>query len=141
MAAATARVSMDEVREQVKKMQNEGERLVARIRRDARGLLSPSRQEVINNLVADVRKLQADLRQRAETTLKDLDTRRAKLRATVEEQVTRVVETVVKRLNLASTDDLGNLRRRIDALEKQVNVLAREVADEAKQRAKGEKAA
>lgn len=141
MASAAARVSMDDVRAQVKRMQNEGERLVARLRRDAKGLLSSTRQQVVTDLLADARKLQMDVRKRVDAALKDLDVRRSRLLAEVEEQATKLVETLVKRLRVASAEDIGSLRTRIDALEKQVHQLGRELSSLLKEKAKSEKAA
>ncbi len=141
MASAAARVSLSDVREQVKRMQNEGERLVERIRRDAKGLLSSTRQEVVSNLLKDARQLQADVRKRIDAAVKDFDARREKLRAAIEEQATRAVEATVQRLRVASANDLTALRGRIEALEKQINVLSRELSALHKEKSKAERAA
>jgi len=81
-------------------MQTEGEKLVARLQRDARTLSTRSRRD-LGSLLADARRLQTDLRKRAEKAFKELETRRTRILATVEEQVSRAVETVVDRINVA----------------------------------------
>jgi polyhydroxyalkanoate synthesis regulator phasin len=128
MAEAKSRLALKEVRASVKRMQTEGERLMNRIRHDAQALAQRGRKQTLNGFLTDARKLQDDLRKRAERTLKDLDERRAGIVASLDEQVTRLAEAVVKRLNVARQDDLAELRRRVDELERRLNGLSKERA-------------
>jgi hypothetical protein len=118
MADGRARISLDDVRASVKRMQVEGERLVARVRRDARALATRSRRETVSTLLSDARKLQTDLRKRAEKAIQDLESRRTRILASLEEQATSLAERVVRGLNMASRDELSELRRRINELER-----------------------
>ena len=79
MADAKARLSLKELRASVKRMQNEGEKLVSRIRKDVRNLAARSRKETVSTLLSDARKLQGDLRKRAEQAVKDIEARRARI--------------------------------------------------------------
>lgn len=128
MAEAKSRLALKEVRASVKRMQTEGERLMNRIRHDAQALAQRGRKQTLNGFLTDARKLQDDLRKRAERMLKDLDERRAGIVASLDEQVTRLAEAVVKRLNVARQDDLAELRRRVDELERRLNGLSKERA-------------
>jgi polyhydroxyalkanoate synthesis regulator phasin len=128
MAEAKARLSFKDVRASVRRMQNEGEKLVARLRREARVLSTRSRRDTVNGLLTDARKLQVDLRKRAEKAIRDIEARRTRILATLEEQVTRVVESVVKTLNVASADDLAEIKKRIGDLERRLDALAKEKA-------------
>ena len=127
MAEARAQISFKDVRASVKRMQNEGEKLVTRLRRDARALTSRSRKDV-NTLLGDVRRLQTDLRKRATAAIEELETRRARIVSTLEEQVTRIVERVAGGLNVASKDDVAELRKRMAELERRLDALAKERA-------------
>ena len=127
MAEARAQISFKDVRASVKRMQNEGEKLVTRLRRDARALTSRSRKDV-NTLLTDVRRLQTDLRKRATAAIEELETRRARIVSTLEEQVTRIVERVAGGLNVASKDDVAELRKRMAELERRLDALAKERA-------------
>ena len=69
MAESKARLSLKDVRASVKRMQTEGERLVTRLRRDARAFATRSRRETVSNLLSDARRLQVDLRKRAEKAI------------------------------------------------------------------------
>lgn len=128
MAETKSRLALQEVRASVKRMQIEGERLMNRIRHDAQALAQRGRKQTLNGLLTDARKLQDDLRKRAERTLKDLDERRAGIVASLDEQVTRLAEAVVKRLNVARQDDLAELRSRVNELERRLNALSKERA-------------
>jgi hypothetical protein len=120
MAEAKARLTLKDVRASVSRMQNEGEKLVARIRRDARSLATRSRREAVSTLLSETRKLQSDFRQRAERAMKDLEARRTRIVASLEEQVQTLAERVVKGLNVATPDEVNELRKRLAELERRI---------------------
>jgi len=128
MAEAKARISMQDVRASVKRMQTEGEKLVGRIRKDAGALANRTRRETMGAILSDARKLQADLRKRAEHTLKELEARRDRILATIEEQAARIVERVIKGLNVVTQTDLDDLRTRLTDLERRIDTLIKERA-------------
>jgi polyhydroxyalkanoate synthesis regulator phasin len=106
-------------------MQTEGEKLVTRLRRDARAFATRSRRETVSTLLGDARKLQADLRRRAEKALEELDAARARILASLEERVSGMVESVVKTLNVATQRELENLRKRVAELERRLDAISR----------------
>ena len=128
MAESKARITLKDVRASVKRMQTEGEKLVTRLRRDARAFATRSRRETVSSLVSDARRLQVDLRKRAERAIEELDTQRARFLTTLEGRVTGVVETVVKTLNVATHRELENLRKRVADLERRLDALSKERA-------------
>ena len=128
MAESKARITLKDVRASVKRMQTEGEKLVTRLRRDARAFAMRSRRETVSSLLSDARRLQTDLRKRAEKAIEELDAQRARFLATLEERVTGVVETVVKTLNVATHRELENLRKRVADLERRLDALSKERA-------------
>jgi polyhydroxyalkanoate synthesis regulator phasin len=128
MAEAKARISLKDLRTSVRRMQSEGEKLVTRLRRDARALAARSRKETVTSLLSDARKLETDLRKRAERAIKDLEARRTRILASLEEQVSGIVEIVVKRLNLATQDEVAELRKRLVEFERRLEALSKERA-------------
>ncbi len=128
MAESKARITLKDVRASVKRMQTEGEKLVTRLRRDARAFATRSRRETVSSLLSDARRLQADLRKRAERAIEELDAQRARFLTTLEGRVTGVVETVVKTLNVATHRELENLRKRVADLERRLDALSKERA-------------
>ena len=95
----------EDVRQSVKRMQEEGERLVGRIRHDARSFFVAQRngRATVTSALTDVSKLRAICRQRAEQALKEIGSRRERVVATVEEQLARLTELTVKRLPARDT--------------------------------------
>ena len=73
MAESKARITLKDVRASVKRMQTEGEKLVTRLRRDARAFATRSRRETVSSLLSDARRLQADLRKRVSDLERRLD--------------------------------------------------------------------
>jgi|GraSoiStandDraft_51_1057287.scaffolds.fasta_scaffold93537_2 polyhydroxyalkanoate synthesis regulator phasin len=125
-ATPKPRLSLRQMRASMKRMQTEGERLVTRLRRDARALTVGSRREAVSGLMADARRFQTDLRKRAERAIEEIDSQRARILSVLEEQATRLVEAVVKRLNLVTRDDLQELTKRLASVERRLDTLAKE---------------
>lgn len=123
MATTKPRLSLRQVRVSMQRMQTEGERLVGRIRRDAQALAARSRRETVTGLLKDARKLQDDLRKRAERALEEIDGRRTQLLALFEEQGGKLVEAVVKSLNLATHEDVEALGKRLHEIERRLDAL------------------
>lgn len=119
MADTVAGISIQDVRASVKRMQDEGERLVGRIRKEARAIVARPR---VSEVVADVRKLRTNARQRAEQVLEQV--RNSTAAATLREQATRLVEGVIARLGLATKDDLQEISKRLVAIEQRLSEIA-----------------
>ncbi|TMA87810.1 MAG: hypothetical protein E6J77_09540 [Deltaproteobacteria bacterium] len=126
MATPKPRLSLRQMRASMKRMQTEGERLVSRIRRDARALTVGSRREAVSGLMADARRLQTDLRKRAERAIEEIESQRTRILSALEEQATRLVEAVVKRLNLVTKDDMHEMTKRLSAVERRLDALLKE---------------
>lgn len=118
MASAKSSLAFEDLRASVKRMQAEGERLVSRIRTDARKLATESRQETVSALLSDARSLRGDVRARLERVLRDLEALRDRLVAQLEEGASRLAEPIANRLRVVRQDELGDLRRRIADLER-----------------------
>ena len=120
MAESVAGISIKDVRASVKRMQTEGERLVGRIRQEARAIVSRPR---VSDVVADVRKLRGTIRERTEQAIEQVRTSDAA--KTVREQATRVVDSVIERLGLATKDDFAELNKRLVEIEQRLEDLAK----------------
>ena len=82
----------------------------------------------VRTLIEDVPQLPADVRERAGRVLRDLETRRTRLFASIESQATRLADGVVGRLSFASRDQIADLRTRMCELEQRLDTLARQSA-------------
>ena len=122
----------EDVRQSVKRMQEEGERLVGRLRHDARSFFVAQRngRATVTSALTDVTKLRADVQQRAERALKEIGSRRERVVATVEEQLARLTELTVKRLRLATHEELQGAVKRISDLERRIETLVKQQKSE-----------
>lgn len=107
MAQSTAtRLSLDDVRASVKRIQVQGEKLVGRLSKDARAFVA--RAPVVSL---------DDARRRATKAVRDLDEQRSRVRRMLFEQVDTLVGTIRKAVGAASAADLTALTRRVSHLE------------------------
>ena len=114
----TTRVSLDDLRASVQRIRNQGEKLVDRLRTDARELIA-SAPNVVS--IDEARKRLDEARQRAESAVKvvrDLRSRR-------DEIVGDVVARAIRALGLAKAEQLSRLETRLGELERRIDTLAK----------------
>jgi len=119
--------SLDDVRASVRRLRRRGKRLVGQLRHDARQLVERSGRPVVDQVLAlvDVRKLRADVQERAEQAVKDLDARRVRLMAAFQTHLERLTEPVVNELRVAARQ-VEQLKRRIGEVERRLETLTKE---------------
>ena len=110
-----------DVRQVVSLARREGERLAGRLTRDVQALVFKSPADI----AADVRRLERDVRTRADAAVKQLEARRAIVFGAVEQQVTRAARLVFGRHAPAARPDVDELARRVAVLEKRLAALER----------------
>lgn len=111
------RLSLDEVRASVKRMQAEGERIVGRIREDAGALVARRPLDTL-----------ADVRRRAAEAVRDLEARRTQIRSTVLTQLTTLANDLLARVGVAKIDTVDELSRRVADLERRIDELSKDKA-------------
>jgi len=116
---STTPLSLADLRDSVKRIQNEGERFLQRLRRDASDLISGKTGPT--DVIGAIRNARAQ-------ALSDLDARRVALRARVEGQLTDLAERVRHTLNAPATRDFDILSRRVADLERHVEKLRKDLA-------------
>src|SRR5215831_20571297 len=91
-------LSLGDVRASVRRLRRRGKRLVGQLRHDARQLVERSGKPMVDGVLAlvDVGKLRADVQERAEGAIKDLNARRVRLMRVFQGQLERLTEPVVK---------------------------------------------
>jgi replicative DNA helicase len=116
--AQVSRLTLDEVRASVRRMQAEGERLVGRIREDARTLVERP----------NVRRLREDVRQRAEQALKELREQRSRLAGAAEQALSRAAALVVRALRVPTVEQLAEVNRRLAEIERRLDEISSRAA-------------
>jgi ubiquinone biosynthesis protein UbiJ len=104
-----ARLSLDEIRTSVKRMQTEGRKLVTRLRKDATALVNRRPLDVL-----------ADARKRATKAVQELDAQRHRVRTLVFERLASLTDEAVARAGLAKAQDVSELKRRVHDLERRI---------------------
>ena len=125
--------SLEEVQASVKRMQNEGERLVGRLRRDARRLVERNGRPTVESILklADVRRLRSDARKRAEQAIEELESGRARLRAIAEKQLARLGALAIRQLGGVTQAQFAEVSRRLADVERRLDKLAKAADDRA----------
>ena len=129
MAEARARLfSLDDVRASVKRMQAEGERLVGRLRRDARQFVTRDGRRAVDGVLAltNVRKLQADVRKRAEQAVRTLEHRRSRVVNDLQHRFTRLAHGLARQIGAATVADLEDIKRRLSQIERRLESISKE---------------
>jgi hypothetical protein len=114
----TTRLSLDEVRASVQRIRDRGEKLVDRLRTDAKDLIANAPKVAS---LEEARKRLEDARQRAEDAVKvvqDLSNRR-------DEIVTDFVSRAIKALGLAKAEQVTRLETRLAEVERRIERIAK----------------
>jgi hypothetical protein len=109
-----------DVRSVIVVARREGERLAGRLARDVQALVFRPVE-----LVPDVRKLERDVRTRADAAVRDLEERGAVVFGAVERQLSRASTAVLRRFSAATQGEIDELDRRVATLEKRLGSLER----------------
>jgi hypothetical protein len=127
MAQPTARLlSLDEVRTQVARLQEEGQKLVGQLRKDAKAILD--RQPTVVRAIEEARKLGTTVQSRAEQTLAELEARRDRALEAVTTQISRLADVAVKPLGLAQQHQVAELDGRVSDLAQKLAEVERRLA-------------
>jgi len=118
MASGTL-VSLDDIRASVKRIQQESGRFVDRIRKDATDLVSGRSQP---SSILD------SLQQVRTQAIEDIEARRDKVRALVNERLLALADSFRRGIGAANGKDIDYLGRRIADLEAKVEKLSKDQA-------------
>src|SRR5258707_10454891 len=110
MADTNSRISLEDVRASVQRIRDQGEKLVDRIRTDAKDLIA-SAPKVVS--LDETRKRLDEARQRAEDAVKAV----RDLRSRRDELVTDLVARAIAALGLAKADQVTHLETRLAELD------------------------
>jgi hypothetical protein len=103
---------------------------IAKMRRDAEGLLKRARREAsrlsgeqkraLDRAVGEVKKLRSDFEKVVKRTSKDVEARSKRLLSTLEKEAEKRLEPIVGRLTGPSRQEIQSLARRVQHLERLV---------------------
>ena len=104
-----------QVGDSVRRLQAEADKVVNRVRTRLNDLARNPGKE-LRDLVGEARRVRGDVRHRVETTVRRVEDR-------LERRVSQLVKPVTRYLDIATSADVEELRRRVASLEKQIGDL------------------
>ena len=106
-----------------RRLQAEVERLIYRFRAELKDL---TRDEAgpMGKLVTEARRFRTSLGKQAESAAQRMEKRTESIMNSLEGRVARAIEPLAKRLDVASHQELAELRGRVDEIEKKLRDLA-----------------
>ena len=107
------------LRNNMRQLQRDAERVLGRTRKQASGLISRDQKRALDRLVDQARRLRSDFEKRAQRAQKEIESRAERMLAGVESQVVKRLEPLLRRLDVPTRKELQTLNRRIAQLEKQ----------------------
>jgi hypothetical protein len=116
---STTRLSLDDVRASVQRIRDQGEKLVDRIRTDAKDLIANAPKVAS---IDEARKRLDEARKRAEDAVKVVRDLRARRDEIVGDLVTRAIDL----LGLAKADHVAKLEMRLADLERRIEAVAKQ---------------
>jgi polyhydroxyalkanoate synthesis regulator phasin len=109
---------------QLRTVRHDIERAARRAWKEAVDALPAAPRKAVRNLVQEFERATAQVRKRVKKTRADVEARGERLVDTVTERAEKVLNPMVRRLDVASRSDVDRLRKRIAALEKRIEAPA-----------------
>jgi polyhydroxyalkanoate synthesis regulator phasin len=111
----TKTVTFTQVGDSVRRLQAEADKVVSRVRTRLNDLARDPGRE-LSGLVDEARRVRGTVRTRVESAVRRVEGR-------LERRVSQLVKPVARYLDIASSEDVDELRRRVASLEKQIGDL------------------
>jgi hypothetical protein len=117
-AAKDPTMSLAGLQERMGRLQKDAEALLRRTQKQAASLISKDQRKALDRLLGQATRLRDDMEKRAERAAKDLEARAERVRLTLEKEVSKRIEPLLRRLDVPSRKDLQSLVRRVNQLER-----------------------
>lgn len=106
------------LQDRMARLQKDAEGLLRKTQKQAASLISKDQRKALDRLLGQATRLRDDLEKRAERAAKDLEARAERVRLTLEKEVSKRMEPVLRRLDLPTRKELQALAKRIGQLER-----------------------
>lgn len=106
------------LQERMARLQKDAEGILRKTQKQAANLISKDQRKALDRLLGQATRLRDDLEKRAERAAKDLEARAERVRLTLEKEVSKRMEPVLRRLDLPTRREIQALGKRIAQLER-----------------------
>jgi F0F1-type ATP synthase membrane subunit b/b' len=100
------------------RLQKDAEALLRKTQKQAASLITKDQRKALDRLLGQATRLRDDLEKRAERAAKDLEARAERVRMTLEKEVSKRIDPLLRRLDLPSRKEIQALTRRVTQLER-----------------------
>jgi DNA anti-recombination protein RmuC len=109
--------ALTSLQDRMARLQKDAEALLRRTQKQAASLIGKDQRKALDRLLGQATRLRDDLERRAERAAKDLEARAERVRLTLEKEVSKRMEPILRRLDLPSRKEIQALARRVSHLE------------------------
>lgn len=117
-AANDSTPGLSALQDRMTRLQTEAETLLRKTQKQAANLISKDQRKALDRLLGQATRLRDDLEKRAERAAKDLEARAERVRLTLEKEVSKRMEPLLRRLDLPSRKEMQALAKRVAQLER-----------------------
>jgi hypothetical protein len=108
------------LQDRMTRLQKDAELLLRKTQKQAASLITKDQRKALDRLLGQATRLRDDLEKRAERAAKDLEARAERVRLTLEKEVSKRIDPLLRRLDLPSRKEIQALTRRVAQLEKSI---------------------
>lgn len=117
-AAKEAPNAITALQDRMTRLQKDAEGLLRKTQKQAANLITKDQRKALDRLLGQATRLRDDLEKRAERAAKDLEARAERVRMTLEKEVSKRIDPLLRRLDLPSRKEIQALTRRVTQLER-----------------------
>jgi len=112
--------ALSALQERMSRLQKDAEGLLRKTQKQAASLITKDQRRALDRLLGQATRLRDDLEKRAERAAKDLEARAERVRMTLEKEVSKRIDPLLRRLDLPTRKEIQALARRVAQLERSV---------------------
>jgi hypothetical protein len=119
------------------RLQKDAEALLRRTQKQAASLITKDQRKALDRLLGQATRLRDDMEKRAERAARDLEARAERVRLTLEREVSKRIDPILRRLDLPSRKEIQGLARRVAVLERSLAPRSRRTGAKTRSHEKG----
>jgi DNA anti-recombination protein RmuC len=116
------------LQDRMTRLQKDAEMLLRKTQKQAASLITKDQRKALDRLLGQATRLRDDLEKRADRAAKDLEARAERVRMTLEKEVSKRIDPLLRRLDLPTRKEIQALTKRVSQLERSVGGRKRSVA-------------
>jgi polyhydroxyalkanoate synthesis regulator phasin len=105
------------LQDNMRQLRRDAQALMIRTRKQATSLITRDQRRALDRLLRQAQRLRTDLEKRAQRASKDVEARTEHVLSTLEQQVSKRLRPILRRLDVPSRHEVHSLSRRIAQLE------------------------